>query len=208
MSAPPAIGFIDYGAGNLHSVRNALLAIGGEARVVHGPEDLAGIKKLILPGVGSFGDCAANLERQGLREPLREWIAAGKPYLGICLGYQILFDSSEESPGARGLGAFPGRSVRFTPQPGLKIPHMGWNTVTARDPEHPMWRGLPPNPFFYFVHSYFPVPDDPELAAATTIYGAPFACAIARGSCWAVQFHPERSQDNGLALLRHFLDRA
>jgi imidazole glycerol-phosphate synthase subunit HisH len=205
MSSPPAIGLVDYGAGNLLSVRNALLACGSDARLVRGPGDLGGIERLVLPGVGSFGDCAANLRGQGLWEPLRDWLAAGRPYLGICLGYQILFQGGEESPGVAGLGVFPGHVPRFAPQPGLKIPHMGWNQVEPADPAHPLWQDIPPGTHFYFVHSYYPAPADDRIIAARCDYGIRFAAAIACGQVWGVQFHPERSQDAGLALLRNFL---
>lgn len=200
-------GLIDYGAGNLQSVNNALLALGEAARIVRTPADLEGISRLILPGVGSFGDCATNLEQQNLRQPILHWLQQGRPYLGICLGYQILFGESAESPGVPGLGFLKGRVERFAARHGLKVPHMGWNTTEATDPGHPMWQALGDDapPWFYFVHSFFPVPQDPQAIASKTLYGAPFASAIATGSIWAVQFHPERSQDNGLTLLRNFL---
>ncbi|MFZ9938384.1 MAG: imidazole glycerol phosphate synthase subunit HisH, partial [Luteolibacter sp.] len=201
-------GIIDYGAGNLRSVANAVHALGIEPRLVAKPADLAGLTHLILPGVGSFGDCMAQLARLCLTDPIREWIAAGKPYLGICLGYQILFESSEETPGVPGLGAFTGIVRRFRQAPGLKIPHMGWNSALPRHPESPTWSGLGPEPYFYFVHSYFPVPEDDSLIAATTRYGDDtFAAAIETPSLLACQFHPEKSQDAGLRLLRNFLGR-
>lgn len=197
---------IDYGAGNLRSVANALREIGVEPVVAASPELLDGCSHLILPGVGSFGDCMAQLESRGLVGPIREWLAAGKPYFGICLGYQILFDSSEESPGVQGLGAVAGTVRRFQQTPGLKIPHMGWNSASPVRPDSGNWAKLGPEPFFYFVHSYFPAPDDPSLIAATTTYGADtFASAIERPSLLACQFHPEKSQDAGLRLIRNFL---
>lgn len=201
-------GLIDYGAGNLQSVNNALLSLGECARIVRTPADLKDVSRLILPGVGSFGDCAANLNAQGLRQPILQWLQQGRPYLGICLGYQILFAESAESPGVAGLGFLAGRVERFAARAGLKVPHMGWNTVEPTNPDHPMWHSLGGNapPWFYFVHSFFPVPRDPQVVAASTLYGAPFACAIATGKVWAVQFHPERSQENGLTLLRNFLE--
>jgi imidazole glycerol phosphate synthase glutamine amidotransferase subunit len=199
---------IDYGAGNLRSVANALRELSIEPRLATSPSDLEGASHLILPGVGSFGDCMAQLEKLRLTEPIREWIAAGKPYLGICLGYQILFESSEETPGTAGLGAFKGSVRRFRQAPGLKIPHMGWNSAVPRHPESPTWSGLGPEPYFYFVHSYFPVPDDDSLIAATTGYGEDtFAAAIEAPNLLACQFHPEKSQDAGLRLLRNFLGR-
>lgn len=199
---------IDYGAGNLRSVANALRELAIEPRLANSPADLEGASHLILPGVGSFGDCMAQLGRLHLTTPIREWIAAGRPYLGICLGYQILFESSEETPGVAGLGAFKGSVRRFHQAPGLKIPHMGWNSAVPRHPESPTWSGLGSEPYFYFVHSYFPVPEDDSLVAATTRYGQDtFAAAIETSSLLACQFHPEKSQDAGLRLLRNFLSR-
>jgi len=199
------VALIDYGAGNLRSVANALGAIGITPKIVSGPADLAGATHLVLPGVGSFGDCMAKLAARDLVAPLREWVDAGKPYLGICLGYQILFEGSEETPGVAGLGALKGQVRRFQEAPGLKIPHMGWNSVVPRQPETGFWKGLGPEPYFYYVHSYFPVPaDDSVIAAETTYGGDTFAAAVQRGPLLAAQFHPEKSQDAGLRLLGNF----
>ena len=199
---------IDYGAGNLRSVANALRELAIEPRLATSPADIEGASHLILPGVGSFGDCMTQLEKLGLVDPIREWIAAGKPYLGICLGYQILFDSSEETPGMPGLGAFKGTVRRFQQCPALKIPHMGWNSAMPSRPGTGNWAGLGPEPYFYFVHSYYPVPEDDSLIAATTTYGEDsFAAAIETPSLLACQFHPEKSQDAGLCLLRNYLLR-
>ena len=197
---------INYGAGNLRSVANALREIGVDPVIAAAPEALAGATHLILPGVGSFGDCMRQLENRGLTGPIRDWLASGKPYLGICLGYQILFDASEESPGVPGLAMVPGKVRRFHQVPGLKIPHMGWNSAVPRHPDAGNWAGLGAEPYFYFVHSYFPVPDDDGVIAATTAYGADgFASAIERPNLLACQFHPEKSQDAGLRLIRNFL---
>ena len=197
---------IDYGAGNLRSVANALRAIGIEPNVAASPDALANTTHLVLPGVGSFGDCMEQLSKRGLLEPIREWVSAGKPYLGMCLGYQILFDSSEEAPDVAGLGLVPGVVKRFQDQPGLKIPHMGWNSVIPRQPESGNWKGLGAEPYFYYVHSYFPVPADDSVIAAETTYGADrFAAAIERPNLLACQFHPEKSQEAGLGLIRNFL---
>ncbi|MEI6277904.1 MAG: imidazole glycerol phosphate synthase subunit HisH [Verrucomicrobiae bacterium] len=201
MSSRP-IGVVDYGSGNLRSVCKALEASGARSSLVNDPAGLAGLDAVVVPGVGSFGDCAANLRATGLWGPLREWIAAGRPYLGICLGYQLLFESSEESPGVEGLGVIPGRVVRFSGQ-GHKVPHMGWNTLSGL--RGPLYSGLPEEMAVYFVHSYYPVPGDPALASATCEYGAPFAASLSRGSLHATQFHPEKSQAAGLAILRNFL---
>ena len=200
------LALIDYGAGNLRSVANALRELGVQPAIAASAGELAGASHLVLPGVGSFGDCMAELTKRGLVEPIRQWVAAGKPYLGICLGYQILFDASEECPGVPGLGILPGQVRRFRQIPGLKIPHMGWNSAVPRQPDTGNWTGLGPEPYFYFVHSYFPVPADPSVIAAETSYGADtFAAAVERPGLLACQFHPEKSQQAGLRLIRNFL---
>jgi imidazole glycerol phosphate synthase glutamine amidotransferase subunit len=199
---------IDYGAGNLRSVANALCELGVQPAIAASPEDLAGTTHLVLPGVGSFGDCMQQLARRGLLADIREWLTAGKPYLGICLGYQILFDTSEESPGVAGLGIVPGTVRRFQQVPGLKIPHMGWNSARPRHADTGHWAGLGAEPYFYYVHSYFPVPDERSVIAAETTYGADtFAAAIELPNLFACQFHPEKSQDVGLRLIRNFLEK-
>jgi imidazole glycerol phosphate synthase glutamine amidotransferase subunit len=196
---------IDYGAGNLRSVANALRAIGIEPRLAATPGELEGSTHLVLPGVGSFGNCMEQLTKRHLIDPIRKWVLAGQPYLGICLGYQILFDSSEESPGVAGLGLVSGTVRRFAQTPGLKIPHMGWNSVIPGHPGLGNWAGLGAEPYFYYVHSYFPIPDDPSVIAARTLYGENhFAAAIERPNLLACQFHPEKSQEAGLHLIRNF----
>ena len=200
------VSLVDYGAGNLRSVANALAALGVQPQLAGSPQDLTSSTHLVLPGVGSFGDCMTHLAGRDLVEPIREWVLAGKPYLGICLGYQILFDSSEESPGVAGLGLVRGTVRRFAQVPGRKIPHMGWNSVVPRRPEAGHWAGLGDEPYFYYVHSYFPVPADDSVTAAETEYGGTtFAAAIELPNLLACQFHPEKSQDAGLRLLRNFL---
>lgn len=200
------VALIDYGAGNLRSVANALRALGVEPVIVANAADLDGATHLVLPGVGSFGDCMAQLEQRGLANLIREWVSAGRPYLGICLGYQILFDASDESPGVSGLGLFRGRVRRFTESPGLKIPHMGWNSAILARADLKNWQGLGEAPYFYFVHSYFPEPEDESIIASRTGYGADeFASAIEAGAVLACQFHPEKSQDAGLRLIGNFL---
>ena len=200
------VALVDYGAGNLRSVANALRELGVEPHIAASPAALTDATHLVLPGVGSFGDCMAQLQSRNLLTAIRDWVAAGKPYLGICLGYQILFDSSEETPGVAGLGILRGVVRRFREQPGLKIPHMGWNSAIPRTPDRGNWAGLGTEPYFYFVHSYFPVPDDDSLIAAQTTYGdQTFASAIERPMLLACQFHPEKSQDAGLRLIRNFL---
>jgi len=193
----------DLGSGNLRSVEKALAAVGADVHVSADPDALARADRLVVPGQGAFGACAVALNQAGgaLREALRAFIATGRPYFGICIGMQLLFEASEENPGAQGLGVLPGRVRRFAGQPGLKIPHMGWNQ-TRRGPGAPA--GLPDGAFFYFVHSYYPDPARPEDVALTSEHGAPFCAAVARGPLFATQFHPEKSQAAGLALLRRF----
>ncbi|HEY8962026.1 MAG TPA: imidazole glycerol phosphate synthase subunit HisH [Luteolibacter sp.] len=201
------VALIDYGAGNLRSVANALGALGINPRLVSSPDQLEGATHVVMPGVGSFGDCMTELAVRNLVEPLRDWAAAGKPYFGICLGYQILFESSEETPDIAGLGVLRGRVRRFQEKPGLKIPHMGWNSVVPRQADIGFWKGLGQEPYFYYVHSYFPVPADDKVIAAETTYGEDtFAAAVQQGPLLAAQFHPEKSQDAGLRLLRNFFD--
>lgn len=201
------VALIDYGAGNLRSVANALRELGVEPVIAASPDALQGATHLILPGVGSFGDCMEQLASRDLLTAIREWVAAGKPYFGICLGYQILFDSSEETPGVAGLGIVPGTVRRFKEAPGLKIPHMGWNSVVPRKADTGNWAGLGAEPYFYYVHSYFPVPDDDAVIAAETTYGEDtFSAAIELPNLFACQFHPEKSQDAGIRLIRNFLE--
>ena len=196
------IALIDYGSGNLRSVSKALEHEGADVRLVDSPAGLDGADAVVLPGVGAFGDCVRNLRERGLWDPIARWLADGRPFLGICLGYQLLFDSSEETPGVKGFGYFPGKVKRFH-DAGLKIPHMGWNSLD-RD-AHSLWAGLPANPYVFFVHSYFPVPDDPSIVTSRTTYGETFAASVARDNVAAVQFHPEKSQEIGLAILRNFI---
>lgn len=196
------INIIDYGRGNLHSVQKALERLGAEVRVSSKPEDILSAAKVILPGVGAFGDCMGNLERYGLVPAIRETAAAGKPLLGICLGLQMLFEGSEEDPGVPGLGIFPGQ-VKLIEAPGLKIPHMGWNSLTWRQ-ESILFRGLPMGSFVYFVHSYHAVPEDASLVTAVTEYGGAVTAAVGQGNVQAVQFHPEKSGTVGLQILKNF----
>lgn len=198
------VGIVDYGRGNIRSVENAFLAIGADVTLITRPEELEHITHLVVPGQGEFGDCAANLKKQGMFEPIRQWAADNKPYLGICVGYQLIFETGEESPDTEGLGILPGTVKRF-PEVGLKIPHMGWNSITPTEPSHPIWSGMPDAPFFYFVHSYYPEPTNREYVSAICDYGLPFAAAVTRGKLIATQFHPEKSQHNGLQLLKNFL---
>lgn len=201
-----SLGIIDYGGGNLQSVRNAVRALGHEPVLVRTPEDLEATGALIFPGQGAFGDCMEALNTAGLSGPLREWLARDRPFFGICVGYQLLFEGGEENPGVAGLGVFRGQVVRFSPQPGLKVPHMGWNSMRAVNPGDPAWEGLGPEPFFYYVHSYYPAPAEQDCVAGITSYAdLEFAAAVQRGRLIATQFHPEKSQAAGLRLLENFL---
>ena len=202
----PLLGLVDYGSGNLRSVHRAIEESGGSCVSVRTPADAKSCTALVVPGVGSFGDCARQLREAGLWEFLREWLAADRPYLGICLGYQLLFESSEESPGVEGLAVLEGRVVHFERGGELKIPHMGWNQLHIRNTSDPLMQGLGENPEFYFVHSYYPVPEEPKNITATCHYGVEFAASVTRGNLHAVQFHPEKSQLLGLTMLRNFIN--
>ena len=198
----PVLGVIDYGSGNIRSVCKALEAAGATPRLISSVSEMPSLDAIVVPGVGAFAHCAENLRAAGLWEPVRDWASSGKPYLGICLGYQLLFESSEESPGVEGLGVLPGRVVRFMAGD-LKVPHMGWNTLG--ETRGPLYKGFPAEVSMYFVHSYYPVPADEEILSARCEYGISFAAGVSRGALHAVQFHPEKSQAAGLALLRNFL---
>lgn len=203
------IALIDYGSGNLRSVHKALLASGAEVRIVREGRELEGASAVVLPGVGAFDDCLHALARQELLLATRTFIDSGRPFLGICVGYQALFDRSEEfNSCAAGLGVFRGPVVRFPAQPGLKVPQIGWNTLRFARPDCPLFRGIPEGSHVYFVHSFFPKPEDPQVVAAWTDYGGAFASAVWRGNVFATQFHPEKSQQVGLAILRNFVDLA
>ncbi|MFQ3593003.1 MAG: imidazole glycerol phosphate synthase subunit HisH [Gemmataceae bacterium] len=200
-----AIVIVDYGMANLRSVQKALEHVGHSARISANPDEIAGAERLILPGVGAFRDAIARLNEAGLAEPIRNHVRGGKPFLGICLGLQLLFSRSYEDGEYEGLNLLEGEVVRFRPSPGLKIPHMGWNTLTLHQPV-PMLTNLPGPPCFYFVHSYYPVPRDPDVIAATADYPTPFCAAIAHRNVFATQFHPEKSQQVGLHLLKRFAE--
>jgi len=208
MSAFVAV--VDYGRGNLRSVSKALEAVGVKVRVVQSPQEIEAAAALVVPGQGAFDDCIATLEKLRLLSAIQESILSGKPYLGICIGLQILYTESEEHGIHRGLDLIPGRVVRFheplKDESGnrLKIPHMGWNQVSQESIHAPLWKDIPDNSYFYFVHSYFGVPEQQDLTAGWTEYGIPFASAISHDNLFAVQFHPEKSQKVGLTLLRNF----
>jgi imidazole glycerol phosphate synthase glutamine amidotransferase subunit len=199
-------GIIDYGGGNLRSVANALRELGVEPVIIASPADVGDVTHIILPGQGAFGDTMERLESRGLVAFLKDWIAADRPYFGICVGYQILFDESEEAPGVAGLGVVAGTVRRFADEPGLKIPHMGWNSAIAKRGETHVWKNLGAEPYFYYVHSYFPAPLDQDLVVSETTYGSQtFAAAVEKSHLFACQFHPEKSQDAGIRLIRNFL---
>ncbi len=197
------IAIIDYGMGNLRSVQKALEAVGQEAAIVSDPDRIRSASRVILPGVGAFADAIAELRRTGLGEAFVEAVRSGKPCLGVCLGLQLLFDVSEEDGEHEGLKLLRGRVVRFAPEPGLKVPHMGWNTLRIRRPS-PILEGLGPDPSVYFVHSYHAAPEDPSDLIAEADHPRPFAAMVGRDNLMATQFHPEKSQRVGLAMYANF----
>ena len=196
---------VDYGMANLRSVQKALERVGASAEISGDPNRVAEAERVILPGVGAFRDAIACLREAGLVAPLLAHLKAGKPFFGICLGMQMLFDRSHEDGLHDGLGVFAGEVVRFEPSPGLKIPHMGWNTLRVRQPA-PALAGLD-GQAVYFVHSYHPVPTDLRIIAAEADYPTPFTAAVWRDNIFATQFHPEKSQAVGLKMLRQFAGR-
>jgi len=197
---------VDYGMGNLKSVSKAFLKLGEDVKVSSLPEDVDNADAIVLPGVGAFGDCMRNLSLKGLIEPVIRAIEKGKPYLGICLGLQILFNESEEFGLTKGLGIIPGRVKRFSFQNReLKIPHMGWNTIKIIRPS-PLFKEIPDESYFYFVHSYYVVPEDISVVASETEYGERFVSSIWKDNIMATQFHPEKSQSLGLKVLKGFIE--
>lgn len=203
------IALIDYGSGNLRSAQKALLKVGADVRVVSRPEELADARAVVLPGVGAFDDCVNALQKQDMLEASRKFIQSGRPFLGICVGYQALFEKSEEfNSCAAGLGIFQGKVVRFNEQPGLKIPQIGWNQIELAKSDCPIFRGIPSGSHVYFVHSFFPKPVDLSIVATRTTHGETFASAVWRDNVYATQFHPEKSQKVGLQLLKNFVDLA
>ncbi len=206
------IALLDYDSGNIRSVEKALRKAGAEVVRARTPEAMAGASGIVLPGVGAFDDCIQALERQGLLDAVRRWIGEDRPFLGICVGYQALFERSEEfNSHARGLGVFRGSVVRFQPtaeMPNLKIPQIGWNQIHLCQPDCPLYRGIAEGSWFYFVHSFHPRPDDAAIVATETTYGPTFASSVWRGNTFATQFHPEKSQENGLRLLANFVELA
>jgi glutamine amidotransferase len=199
------IAIVDYGAGNLRSVRNALEFLDADVVTASVPDDLAGAEKIVLPGVGAFGAGMAALRERGFEGPLKEAVEAGTPLLGICLGLQYLFESSDEMGQHSGLGLLRGQVTRLPEEDGLKIPHIGWNSLTIQR-ESPLLAGIPDQAYAYFVHSYAVVADDPADVLATTDYGGPFVSVVGRGNVFGIQCHPEKSQGVGLRILKNFLE--
>ncbi len=197
------IAIIDYGMGNLRSVEKGFLKVGVDARVVTDPMSVNDAEAVVLPGVGAFRDCMRNLDRMKLIEPILKSVRNGKPYLGICLGLQMLFTESEEFGVYKGLDVLKGKVVRF--QVDLKVPHMGWNTVSLLK-KPPIFDGIKDESYFYFVHSYYVAPDDAGIIAGTTDYGTTFTSMVWKDNIIATQFHPEKSQETGLKILKNFGD--
>jgi len=203
------IALIDYGSGNLRSVHKALLKVGADVRIARRAEEMSGAQAAVLPGVGAFDDCIQALERQELLGALRKFIQTGRPFLGICVGYQALFEKSEEfNSCAKGLEIFPGKVVRFSAKDGLKIPQIGWNQLEAINTACPLYRGIPEGSYVYFVHSFYPKPAEASIVATRTTYGEAFASSVWRDNVFATQFHPEKSQKVGLQLLKNFVEFA
>ena len=200
------IAIIDYGMGNIHSVKKALEAKGAKVAVTSNHLEIKRARKLVLPGVGAFGDAMAELAKRELIEPIAEHIQDKKVFLGICLGMHLLFESSEESPDIRGLGIFKGQVRKFSPAQGLKVPHMGWNQIKIRKINCPIFKSLQESSEVYFCHSYYPQPQDNAIVAASTEYGMDFASIIWRDNVFATQFHPEKSQAVGLKILENFVN--
>jgi glutamine amidotransferase len=202
------IAVIDYGMGNLRSVHKALEKVGAEAEIVSDAGRLSLADKAVLPGVGAFKDTIEGIDSRGLRSAIGEFIGSGRPYLGICMGFQAIFDQSEEGGRHRGLGILKGRVRRFKADKEHKVPHIGWNRVRFRagTKECPLFKGIGDNSYFYFDHSYYVTPGDEGITAGITDYGIDFTSAIWKDNVFAVQFHPEKSQENGLLMLRNFVE--
>ena len=204
------IAVIDYGMGNLRSVQKSLEFVGAKVIVTHDPDLILNANSVVLPGVGAFKDCMANLKKLKLVDPIRKFIDGGKPFLGICLGLQVLFEESEEYGPVAGLGILPGKVVKFPDGSSetkngrpIKIPHMGWNQIKVKK-NVPLFRGVGDAPYFYFVHSYYVVPEDQNMIATVTNYGVEFVSGIQHKNIYAFQFHPEKSQTLGLSILERF----
>jgi imidazole glycerol-phosphate synthase subunit HisH len=203
-SVRPLVAVLDYGIGNLHSAQKAIEQMGADARLTADPGLIAEADGVVLPGVGAFGACMSTLRDCGLERPAHDAVESGRPFLGICVGMQMLFDASDEDAAASGLGVIPG-TVRWIP-PGVKRPQMQWNRLDLVQPDDPMFSGFPVDPWVYFVHSLHGVPSDPTMVAATCEYGTTLNAAFRLGNVFATQFHPEKSSHDGLRLLANFVD--
>ena len=199
------IAVIDYDAGNLKSVEKALLSLGEEVLVTRDRQELLHADKVILPGVGHFGDAMEKLRSFGLVDVVKEIAQSGKPFLGICLGLQLLFERSEEAPGVEGLGILKGEILRIPDDRGLKVPHIGWNSLKLQN-QGRLFRGLEKEPYVYFVHSYYLKAADPQIVKAVTEYGVPIDASVEQGNVYACQFHPEKSSRTGLAILKNYAE--
>ncbi len=199
------IAIIDYDAGNIKSVEKALLLLGQEVRITDNAQEILSADRVVLPGVGAFGDAMGNLNRRGLAPVIREVTEKGTPFLGICLGLQLLFERSDEAPGVAGLGILPGKILRIPPQEGLKIPHMGWNSLHL---EHGgrLFQNIPEQAYVYFVHSYYLKAGEEEIVKASTEYGVHIHASVEKENVFACQFHPEKSSEVGLQILRNFVN--
>ena len=201
------IALLDYGSGNLRSVHKALLKVGANVLVTQTPDGMRKASAVVLPGVGAFDDCINAMQKQELLEASRDFIQSGKPFLGICVGYQALFERSDEfNSCATGLRVFSGKVVRFSGKNGLKIPQIGWNQIEITQSDCPLYRGIDGGSYVYFVHSFYPQPADESIVATRTTYGEPFASSVWRDNVFATQFHPEKSQKVGLQLLKNFVE--
>lgn len=200
------VAIIDYGAGNLQSVKKALDFIGAESKITDNKDEINAASHIILPGVGSFADAMSCIRGRGLEETIKKSADGSKHFLGICLGLQLLFESSEESPGVKGLGVFKGDIVTIPKDNGLKVPHIGWNSVKLNQ-TNGIFEAIKDESYFYFVHSYYLKNADEDIVAGTTEYGVPIQCAVQNGRVCATQFHPEKSSEVGLALLKNFVNR-
>ena len=204
----PLIAVVDYEMGNLHSVAKAIEKAGGNVKVTSSPADIRRAAGVVLPGVGAFGEASKRLARKKLVAPLREVLKHNKPFLGICLGLQLLFERSEESPSAKGLGYFKGHVIRFriSKKSRMKVPHMGWNTAEKKSAvKSPLLKGINARSYFYFVHSYYPVPKEKTIVSTVTPYGVSFCSSVSKGRLFASQFHPEKSGEEGQTILRNFV---
>ena len=203
------IALLDYGSGNLRSAQKALLKVGADVRLVQKPGDIGDARAMVLPGVGAFDDCINALRKQELLQAARDFIKTGRPFLGICVGYQALFERSDEfNSCAAGIGVFKGSVIRFSEKHALKIPQIGWNQIEIAKAGCPLYRGIASGSYVYFVHSFYPQPVDKSIIATRTDYGDPFASSVWRDNVFATQFHPEKSQRVGLQLLKNFVELA